>query len=418
MTMTHQLKFFFFSLALMGSLIFFSLNSIMNVEYEGAEQGSSYVYFSIFVFLVVFCFTILDIKLIKRRFFLFSPLILTFLFLIEYPTAQNAEQSELMNQSLKYFWAFTVPCLLVGADAANTGGTTKLFKWVDVWSFVIALGCVVALPRLLLSRIVQFGGGNYQLLSYASAFVASILLYNLLNDNRLRFSILKNKLVAVISVLLIAGCVLCIFGSGGRGGFLLLAVNSVILLYSRRKWILRHSFALILIVVLIVVFFSFFDSKAINVIYERGASRIIESFFSSDESFVSKSGREEVYAKAFNMIRANPFGYGFFRAYAIGGNYPHNIFLEIILDGGYLLLLFFLVIGARIIRKFNTLMKTDVDLKFVLLLFSYPLIMLQFTSTYLWTGIFWFCVAFVMSCRINLVRTEQTKFNRNDKDIE
>ncbi len=384
----------------MLSSVFFSINSLLNVNYEGAEGGSSFLIYSVFVFFMVCFYTLQDFKLIKKRFCFIIPFFFTFVFFVEYSTSANNTQSELMQQSFIYFWAFTVPCILVGTNIGNTKDYNKVFMWIDVLALITSLGCVVALPRLLLSSVVSLGGGDYQLLSYVSAFSFSIFLYNILNDNISRFPLLRRRGYTLFTIFLMLGCVLCIFGSGGRGGFLLLSVDMVILFYSRRKWIVNHLWGILLIIPLLLVFISFIDKTAIEMIWDNGAERIINTFFTG-EGGVSKTGREDVYASAFQLISDNPFGYGFFRAYAIAGNYPHNIFLEIILNGGFLLLLVSLVLLFRMTKKLKLMIRLDKRIAFIPILVSYPFVMLLFTTSYLWTGLFWVNIAFVASYKID-----------------
>ena len=381
----------------MGSIFFFSINSLLGLEYEGAEQGSSFMYFTILVFAFVLFFTILDIKKIRYRICYCIPIVFSIFFLVESATIQNVEKAALMKQSFSVFWAFSVPCIMVGTNLANTKETEKVFKWIDLLAFFISIGCIMSLPRLYMDRIVSIGGGNYQQLSYSAAFMFSIFLYNILNRNNCRFSFINNIYYTIITVFLMIGCVFCILASGGRGGFLLLMVNVIILCYSRRKWILKHSFFIILCLPLLFFVLSLFDIPIISVILDRGSGRIENTFFSDDGVSMSKSGREGVFEDALKYIDDNPWGYGFFRSYAIMENYPHNIFLEIILDGGYILLCLFILFLVRLYFNVLKMKKQNDNISFLLLLMSCPMVMLLATSTYLWNGLFWFGITYVFN---------------------
>lgn len=400
--MLKQLKYFVFALALMSSTVFFSINALMGIQYVGTGQSNGYKYFCIVIFLLVSIYSFYDIKKIHYRIAILIPIVLSFFFFIEYPTAANSEQSELMIQSFSAFWAFSVSCILVGIDMGNTKDITRVFKWIDLLALLVIVACLKALPSMLLSRFVVFGGSNYQLYSYSAAFSSSILLYNILNDNQCRFVFLHAKIYSFITIFLIMGGVACIMASGGRGGFLLLMVNVTVLCFLRRKWIIRNSLWVIILIPLVLIVLSFINVAQINSIMENGSERITQTFFSSEGgSSVSRAGRGEVFDIAYKMIDDNPFGYGFFRAYAIAGIYPHNIFLEILLNGGYALLMAFICFIYYIGKKINKMIARNKVLTFVLILASYPIIMLLATSTYLWTGLFWFVISFVITWRLD-----------------
>lgn len=399
--MIKKLKYLFFSVALLSNIVFFTFCSLVGLEFEGSDSNSAYIYFCLFLFAIVSVFVLIDFKKCKNRKLFLIPFFFIFIYFIESSLFQYSwGQRILLQQSFKCFCAFSIPCIFIGINLANTKSIERIYPWVDVLAVFIALGCLVSLPRFLTSGLFQYGGSNYQQLSYNAAFAFSILLYNLLFNNRYRFRPLSNKLFSCLSFFLMLGCIICILSSGGRGGFVLLLVDILYVFYLKGKDSIK-SIIYILITVLIIVFLLYFlDLGLVKDLVDFGYERIFNTFFSHEGSAISRGGRDEVFNLALRYISENPFGYGFFRSYALMGNYPHNIILEILMDGGFLLLLLFICFIVKLIIKLKRIGKEENQLTLFMLLFFYPIVMLSFTGTYLWNGMFWFCVVYILSYRV------------------
>ena len=144
-------------------------------------------------------------------------------------------------------------------------------------------------------------------------------------------------------------------------------------------------------------------------------------------SYVSDSGaidmsqtseRDVVYQGLFQLIDNMPLnGYGFFHLYevcqrSIQQHYPHNIFFEVLLQGGYLLFFVFCVIYAIFLKKiFNTIILHNKSIC-VLPLITYPLIELLFSGTYIKSALFWFVVIYILNqdkCDVNRYNINSAK---------
>ena len=77
--------------------------------------------------------------------------------------------------------------------------------------------------------------------------------------------------------------------------------------------------------------------------------------------------------------------------------YPHNIFLEFLLQGGVIYLTFWIILFAKLFKKFKQLLRKD-DTNFFLIPISvFPFIQLLASGTYLESGLFWFTIAYVFN---------------------
>ncbi|CAM3787165.1 O-antigen ligase family protein [Flavobacterium branchiophilum] len=135
----------------------------------------------------------------------------------------------------------------------------------------------------------------------------------------------------------------------------------------------RQSLAAIIIPILILLYFNFFKQQKSNfntfigivlvlasVTYylnylnaNNVESRLVEN---ADGDSEEGTGREEIYAAAKAYIAENPtnIGFGNYVSVVGGADYPHNIFLEIMLEEGYVAVLVLIcIVGFIFIEVFK-----------------------------------------------------------------
>lgn len=156
---------------------------------------------------------------------------------------------------------------------------------------------------------------------------------------------------AVIALILL-------FLTGARGPFLANFITIFLLLFFwRRKWKFNLKFYALGLISIIIISFSPFWNQLISFIQNR----IIALTFIQRHT----AGRTSLYAGAWEAIRENPiFGFGldYFQTLNIRDHtYPHNLLLEIGVEGGVIgLTLFFLVLGWALITFFKKRNEIDV----------------------------------------------------------
>ncbi|GAA3867376.1 hypothetical protein GCM10022275_16350 [Tessaracoccus defluvii] len=134
------------------------------------------------------------------------------------------------------------------------------------------------------------------------------------------------------------------------------------------------------------------------------AGRVLERVFAyigdSGVDWEGTSGRGDVYGSAFEAIDESPFfGYGLF---SWGSeSYPHNLFLELMLNGGVLYLgVSVLIIGVLMVKLLRSPFENVVVIAFAI----YPLVMLQFSGSYWTAGSFWFVLGYALVVGVQGVR--------------
>lgn len=421
---------FVFALFLLSSFLYPSLMSFLgiNEQYEDGQDNLGMVLFIAFTGFGAILFTLKDFAKYIRRvhpFFYWVPLLFVADFAIE-TLFMSGEVYTTAFKAFQIFLVYSVPAIFIGANVAYEDELMKTFKFIHLFTIVISVGILISIPQSLTIGRVVLGSTNYQEISYMSAFSVGVLLYKLLFKPNFVFPFLKENYFKYIEIFLLIVLGVNVFLSGGRGGVLLLIVNIVVifvLYFETRKMLAKGLLYVgIVFLILIPIIGSVIASNdELSAIFEYGFGRAFE--------YVSESGgldlegasdRDLHYKWAVERIGENAFGYGFFRSYGLF-IYPHNFFLEVVLDGGIIYLSFVILISVFCFNKLKMMIKENVDFYCFIPLVTYPVVMLFFSSTYKHCGMFWFCLSFIMSYIIRsreLNNETNAKYSNNCKIVK
>lgn len=257
---------------------------------------------------------------------------------------------------------------------------------------------IFGLTKALLEN--ETSGESYQAASYTSALCYSVFLYICLYKSYIPFRISKYWLLLIPLMLL---CIIIIFLTGGRGGMVMaLSATSILIYYYERKNKISIKTKIIITLSLVFGIICLLYIINTNPILSETSQRVF-SYITEDGIDMSKtSHRDEAYLKAWKNISLSPmFGHGIFKYFDVNGNYPHNIILEILLQGGLIFLSLFLGTGLLYFRKLYRMLKISNKNVFFLIFFFTPLVSLLFSGTYIGSGLFWFCLAYVANYKLN-----------------
>ena len=81
--------------------------------------------------------------------------------------------------------------------------------------------------------------------------------------------------------------------------------------------------------------------------------------------------------------------------------YPHNIFLELFLQGGILFLVLGVILLIMFVVKLTKIVRTDQRMIMIVPLAIYPFTELMYTGSYMENGRFWFCMMFVFNYQLH-----------------
>lgn len=121
----------------------------------------------------------------------------------------------------------------------------------------------------------------------------------------------------------------------------------------------------------------------IQVIIDNYLSGYLLDKFSEMQIGNSDSRTDDLYIPSIHSIVSNPFGTGLGSSEKIIGFYPHNIFLEIGIDSGYIGILFFLILILRALSNSVKILKIDDrDVTLIIMFFIFWLIFLFWNVSY------------------------------------
>lgn len=379
---------------LIGYLFFDEICSLFftlfGVDFDPNSEVSIYVYIKILFGVISILFCLIKVIFEKKTtiFFVYSffvslliasCLILTSLYYTNIP----------ISRSTMISFGYLIPFIILCGLIIPRIDFNKLNSAIP---YVITILCLtgvfgIVIPNILGIYVNSLPGFTYQNTSYFFSMGFLLTLIQLLiGDNRLYGRFLKYLYVILLVFFLSLS-----FLGGGKGalvtnvfGFLFYCFFGKINL---KKFFLSIIFGVISYFVIIGI------SQMSNELYS-GIDRAI-SFISFDSQTLwnNSSGRDTIYKSTLHLISLKPIlGWGLgSSSFTSLRSYPHNIFLEILLDGG---VFYFSLSLILILLTLFTLFKRCKRNKNFLLVsggFLFNLISLQFSGSYLYGNyFFWF----------------------------
>lgn len=384
---------------LCSSILYYCIMVFMGTSYAGAESSSSFLYSILACDLIIVYYYFKNVfNGFSSKEFYFVLLLLVILF--DYYVISGSKRDLL----IKTFLCYSIPGALCGLTMYKARLIDYLCKWSSIVMLVITaygLMSLTSIPNVLLNDMSIGGGAGSQALSYSVAFAFSINWCNILfNDERLyKFGFENFKFYRIFSIFLIFAQIIIILISGGRGGFILFLVSFLIMLWlkirNNTSRINKVATTFILILLSGIVVVQFLPESIQNLIFS-GAERTFSYVGKSGIDMTQTSNRDDVYNDAIALFKQSPLlGYGFFYyvdVYKIG--YPHNLFLEWLLQGGVIFCIFCTILLLKFLIKLKRIIMSGHN-KIILVYALYPLVQLMFTGSYVGTGFLWFSVAYV-----------------------
>ncbi len=406
--MLKKFKILVYSNILICQILFFSVFAILGITYQGSSESNVYtIYLVISSFLAYFYFFRELINRITFKPVLATIIIIPFIFLF---FILISPEHNFVRTQANLFFVLVLPSALVGYMVARTNKLNLINKGFLFSGAVVCIGVIRILPRLLGSSVIDlmdvFGGGQYQAFSYFCAFSFLTFFRDFTNKNKIK--LWQNFLFIFILFLLFSGVVL----SGGRGGLLVVLVGLVVFIIRKKGFFLFMKYLFVFSLITTTIFYfaiksGFFFSDRLIESYDR-----LFSFISSDGiNMEGTSNRDDFYGIAISKISDRLLlGYGIFGLVdSLGEYYPHNIFLEILLQGGIVYLIIFIVIMINFFLKLFRLIKLRENEDIILIPTIYSFVLLLFSSSYLQEPFFWFSVSYVFSYpyhRLNYTKNE------------
>lgn len=405
------MKKFFPLASMLGTNLFFALSSIVGYQYGGIEEGSSYWIFCGLIFLINIFLCIKDIlrfkgKLTRTNFIFLVIIPMIYISLGLKSILFNNIDINIIIKYMIFFIIWPIGSIYSAVYLCRNNYIKYITKNLELIMFIFTVALIksIIFPILLGKGSYGVGGSTYQTASYMAIFSYGINLYLIFfGDNHIRFKFTRSKFYKVISLLLLIFQLISFFIAGGRGALILFVVYTLYIicsvLHSRKpekiKMLISYSFVLSILIIIIIPFL------VKNEMFISGINRIFE-FISPNGGINWKgtSGRDDIYIYTINMIMSKPiFGYGLF-GYAPYMTYPHNIFLEVLIEGGVIYFVLCMMIIVYMILKLKALVKNDEKYRILIIIFLYPMVMLMFSGSYMRLSEIWFIITIIFNLSI------------------
>ena len=397
----YKKKDFLFLVLLLGGYVFISsLPSLF-----GVDSRFFSVPYRFFVFTFSFFILIenrLTLKSRSKLIFLFSLFWIFYAFKVYYSFSKDFYLPEILKQEneiyIRIFVVNLIPCLaLLSIDYSKIN--IKILTKYLFWILFVMLFINFVYTSLFLKLFDKISGIFSVYYISSGHFGASlVILCSYLLMFKTDENILNNKL-------LVSGIFLglfAIFISAARSPILAIIIIGIyfIILKNKIKYVYLFFILLISFCSIIYGFKEFLQFESAFV--DRNYVAVFEG---------NSSGRESLFSKSFPIIKNNLIVGG--RVLYEDGMYPHNIFLELLMSGGILLLSVFGMLFYPLIKKLRYFFRFS-NLKFYILiifaLWIQYLTLIQTSYNIHCNAEFWYFSCVVIGISLNIYN-EETKSN-------
>lgn len=379
---------------------FFSINSLLGKEYAGSNQSSSYRLFLASLVIYLFLRMFFKTRTLDRKILTWLLIPICFITIAQI-TKFLYGSNDLFNSSILYILVWQYMAILLSISLLDDDVEKQVESFFKYIVFILSLS--VALASFASYQRGRFmdsiGGATYQSASYYAAFCFGMTLFYMRKRKKEMAS--KIETIAYIFVLIIDFLALIL--SGGRGAMILLIMYAfVYFLGGDKEGKARNLILLIALTIAVIFIVGKMDSSIVN----HQIQRIFSYISTSGLDFTNTSGRNFYYNRCINIIKeSNYMGNGLLSYYYLmNGSYPHNIFLEFLIEGGIIYLLIWLSIFVITIKHLILLLK-NTDIQFILYIGLYPMCLLLFSGTYSYSMLFWLLLSFVSLKYYRVIRS-------------
>ncbi len=329
------------------------------------------------------------------------PMLLLFgLFLTIMFRGENA----LASSVLKCFICYAIPMTLLAIITYEDDEMLLVGRYVDIILLLFTIYLLYILRngvtiRIAVRNLQSDTNIGYQSTSYYGAYAYVLSLYALL-FRKINGNGAKRTLMYVYRLgIIILSLVVAVYGSG-KGAMVVIVLSTILLVFlylnnskSFLKFLCICGGMIILISLLMKI-------VAQNETLSQAFDRIYALFGTGTVDYYTTSGRTDIYQRCLNAFLESPIiGHGIAGAYYIGIGQPHQMFLEILVEGGLVYLGVWLFIIFRTCRRVAWLLKHDQQNSegyiFLISTCFAQVIGLQFSGFYMQSYSIWFFIAYV-----------------------
>lgn len=393
-------------LVLNGPLIFSSAAALMGMRFEREEgAGISYKIFMALLFVLGTLPVLKKFHGLKCDLKVFVSLFVITFFIVDGLFNQDVIPTSYYLQMV----CFCPPAICVALTMDQQNGISGMAKWMDLLLPVLAVALIFMVRNVMLVKLEGEENSYDQSASYYSAFLFIMDIFLLrYRDCYPSFKLLNNKWYTLLKIFMLPYFVVICFFSGGRGATVLIFIGILYNIDLVKKITARMFWKSIVVVLILLVISTYALSKLsldyadlLTHNYER-ISALIEGGHVNTEA---SAGRDNIWVDALNVWSESPiWGYGLFSYLNYFYIRPHNIFLEMLLQGGLILVSIFSYILIRLYIKFRRIMKIDKSQIFLMPFILLTFMQLMVSGSYWVEGLFWFILVYIYYYNTRLAR--------------
>ena len=384
---------FFILVVAFSYSIYFVIATFLGIPQEGVVFR---LYSGILAVVVAFVF-FLSIHLIPRHIYIGGLLLCAIIILLYFST--RCFYDEVNNRYTSYFLSMGVrfiPAVLTGMYMLSHDDIMKkveyaLLPFILLYTITLASVAFTANIGVNIAQTFNTDFLNYQSISYYSIFAFGFNMYLIVQCSN-SYTRYRRYILIALAILQVIITIM----AGGRGAFVL---GCVFTLYFALKYITFSkliSYILIGLAVLLTINAILSD----NEIYKMGFERIF-NFFGNTEA-IGTDNRWIRWNLAWNAFTKSPvFGHGLGSVFYEVGFYSHNIFTDMLCEGGVVLFLIFIFVLMKFIRASQILITEDYRNEIIVIVFLCSFVMNSFSGYYLSDTGIWLSLTYVL-CKNSL----------------
>ena len=384
---------FFILVVAFSYSIYFVIATFLGIPQEGVVFR---LYSGILAVVVAFVF-FLSIHRIPRRIYIGGLLLCAIIILLYFST--RCFYDEVNNRYTSYFLSMGVrfiPAVLTGMYMLSHDDIMKKVEYAllpFILLYTITLESVAFTANIGVNIAQTFNTDflNYQSISYYSIFAFGFNMYLIVQCSN-SYTRYRRYILIALAILQVIITIM----AGGRGAFVLGCVFTLYFALKHITFSKLISYILIGLAVLLTINAILSD----NEIFKMGFERIF-NFFGNTEA-IGTDNRWIRWNLAWNAFTKSPvFGHGLGSVFYEVGFYSHNIFTDMLCEGGVVLFLIFIFVLMKFIRASQILITEDYRNEIIVIVFLCSFVMNSFSGYYLSDTGIWLSLTYVL-CKNSL----------------
>lgn len=384
---------FFILVVAFSYSIYFVIATFLGIPQEGVVFR---LYSSILAVVVAFVF-FLSIHRIPRRIYIGGLLLCAIIILLYFST--RCFYDEVNNRYTSYFLSMGVrfiPAVLTGMYMLSHDDIMKkveyaLLPFILLYTITLASVAFTANIGVNIAQTFNTDFLNYQSISYYSIFAFGFNMYLIVQCSN-SYTRYRRYILIALAILQVIITIM----AGGRGAFVLGCVFTLYFALKHITFSKLISYILIGLAVLLTINAILSD----NEIFKMGFERIF-NFFGNTEA-IGTDNRWIRWNLAWNAFTKSPvFGHGLGSVFYEVGFYSHNIFTDMLCEGGVVLFLIFIFVLMKFIRASQILITEDYRNEIIVIVFLCSFVMNSFSGYYLSDTGIWLSLTYVL-CKNSL----------------